>query len=67
VFQFGSDSPEMPVFKDRLRALEAKGMVVRAQYSEHPPRHEYYLTEAAAALGPVFSALREWGTQFVTS
>jgi hypothetical protein len=46
---------------------DVKGMVVREQYSEHPPRHEYYLTEAAAALGPVFSALREWGTQFVTS
>ena len=51
----------------RLRGLEAKGVVVREQYSEHPPRHEYYLTEAGAALAPVFSALREWGTQFVTS
>jgi len=50
----------------RLRALEAKGMIVREQYSEHPPRDEYYLTEPARALGPVFAALREWGSQYVT-
>ena len=30
----------------RLRALEAGGVVARRQYSEHPPRYEYELTEA---------------------
>ena len=34
----------------RLRALEAAGVVARRQYSEHPPRYEYELTEAGQEL-----------------
>jgi len=29
---------------DRLRKLEAAGVIERRQYSEHPPRHVYHLT-----------------------
>src|SRR6266704_4693139 len=34
----------------RLRALEAGGVLARRQYSEHPPRYEYELTEAGQEL-----------------
>ncbi len=46
----------------RLRAMDAAGVVVRQQYSEHPPRFEYHLTEAGRDLGLVLQALRAWGT-----
>jgi len=45
----------------RLKTLEARGLVARRLYSEHPPRLEYYLTEKGKSLGPVLKALREWG------
>jgi len=45
----------------RLKDLEAKGVIQRKIYSEHPPRLEYHLTEKGKSLGPVMQALREWG------
>ena len=45
----------------RLKDLEARGIVARRLYSEHPPRLEYQLTEKGRTLGPVMRALREWG------
>ena len=51
----------------RLRALEAAGVVARRQYSEHPPRYEYHLTQAGRELFPVMLALREWGDKWATA
>jgi DNA-binding HxlR family transcriptional regulator len=48
----------------RLRALEAHGIITRHQYSEHPPRYEYHLTQAGRELFPVMLALREWGDKW---
>ena len=45
----------------RLKDLEAKGVIERRLYSEHPPRLEYHLTEKGKSLGPVMQALRDWG------
>jgi DNA-binding HxlR family transcriptional regulator len=49
------------ILSDRLRKLEAHGVVEKRQYSEHPPRFEYYLTEAGDELVPVLMALAKWG------
>ena len=49
---------------DRLRKLEGAGLVERRQYSEHPPRFEYHLTEAGRELFPVMLALQEWGDRW---
>lgn len=48
----------------RLRALEAGGVVERRQYSEHPPRYEYELTEAGLELRSVLTMLRAWGDKW---
>lgn len=48
----------------RLRRLEDAGVVVRQQYSERPPRFEYHLTEAGAALIPAILVLRDWGERY---
>lgn len=55
-------SPAM--LSDRLKGLEAVGIVERSFYSEHPPRAEYVLTEKGQALTPVLAALRDWGDQY---
>jgi DNA-binding HxlR family transcriptional regulator len=49
---------------DRLRKLEDAGLVERRQYSEHPPRFQYHLTDAGRDLFPVMVALREWGDKW---
>ena len=52
------------ILADRLRKLEAAGVIVRRLYSEHPPRHEYHLTEAGEELFPVMLALYQWGDKW---
>jgi DNA-binding HxlR family transcriptional regulator len=49
------------VLTSRLRRLEKLGVLERRIYSEHPPRHEYHLTQAGADLRPIVLALKEWG------
>jgi DNA-binding HxlR family transcriptional regulator len=52
------------ILADRLRKLEDAGVIERRQYSEHPPRYEYHLTQAGRELFPVMLALREWGDKW---
>ena len=52
------------ILADRLRKLEAAGVIERRLYSEHPPRHEYHLTEAGRELFPVMLALYQWGDRW---
>jgi DNA-binding HxlR family transcriptional regulator len=52
------------ILADRLRKLESAGIIERQPYSEHPPRHEYHLTQAGRELFPVMLALREWGDKW---
>lgn len=49
------------VLTSRLRKLEDAGVIERRRYSDHPPRHEYLLTQAGRELWPVLLALKEWG------
>jgi DNA-binding HxlR family transcriptional regulator len=55
------------ILADRLRKLEASGVVERRQYSEHPPRYEYHLTEAGRDLLPVTLALWQWGNRWAVA
>ncbi len=52
------------ILADRLRKLEAAGVIERRPYSEHPPRHEYHLTGAGAELLPIMLALAQWGDKW---
>ena len=53
------------VLSERLKVLEAHGIVVREFYSEHPPRAAYTLTPSGQDLGKVVGALAVWGTRHV--
>ena len=50
----------------RLRTLEEAGVIVREQYSAHPPRFEYHLTQAGADLFPVILLLKDWGERWAS-
>lgn len=45
----------------RLRALEEAGLIERRRYSDHPPRDEYFLTDAGKDIDPILAALQNWG------
>ena len=46
---------------ERLRWLEAEGVLERHSYPESPPRVEYELTEKGAALLPIIDEMRRFG------
>ena len=46
---------------ERLKALEAQGVLLRHSYPESPPRVEYELTEKGRALLPIITAMRKFG------
>ena len=50
---------------ERLRWLEAEGIVVRRSYAESPPRVEYELTEKGAALLPIIDEMRRFGHEWL--
>jgi DNA-binding HxlR family transcriptional regulator len=49
------------VLAARLERLVAEGILERVPYQEHPPRHEYRLTEKGLDLWPVIVELLRWG------
>lgn len=58
------DSPEgIPtnILAERLKRLEALGIVTREPYQDNPPRYSYRLTEMGEELKPVLATLRKWG------
>jgi DNA-binding HxlR family transcriptional regulator len=55
------------ILTDRLRKLEDAGVVERRQYSAHPPRFEYHLTDAGQEARPVLLALAQWGAKWAQS
>jgi DNA-binding HxlR family transcriptional regulator len=48
------------LLSERLKELEAEGIVLRSVYDETPVRVEYSLTEKGDALGPVLRSLKSW-------
>ena len=49
---------------ERLKALEAAGIIERRFYEKHPPRAEYVLTTRGKDLGHVILAMREFGERY---
>lgn len=52
------------VLTDRLGRLVDAGVLEKRLYEEHPPRHEYRLTEKGHELLPVLLALWRWGDRW---
>jgi DNA-binding HxlR family transcriptional regulator len=62
------ESPErIPtnLLADRLRRLEAEGIVERSAYQERPVRYAYALTPKGEGLGEVLLAMVKWGRKHI--
>jgi len=55
------------VLTNRLDTLVAAHILFTRPYQEHPPRHEYLLTEKGKDLFDVLMALWRWGDRWVGS
>jgi DNA-binding HxlR family transcriptional regulator len=53
------------MLSDRLKELEAKGLVERTVYSGRPLRVEYALTRMGFALGPAVGELHVWAQRWL--
>lgn len=67
--RFGELGPRLPgiapnILSQRLRALEAAGVIVAAPYSERPPRFVYELTGAGRELADALRLLGDWGARY---
>jgi DNA-binding HxlR family transcriptional regulator len=63
-----ANSPErIPtnILADRLKRLEAAGIVVSTPYQERPTRYAYTLTPKGSGLGEVLLAFVRWGKQHI--
>lgn len=54
------------LLSERLKDLEAEGIVVREVTPETPVRIDYRLTEKGRALSPVVNAFAEWAETWLT-
>jgi DNA-binding HxlR family transcriptional regulator len=50
---------------ERLRRLEADGLVERVQYTDRPPRYEYRLADKGRALWPVLATMWAYGSEWL--
>jgi len=48
------------ILADRLKRLEAAGLITRRAYQQKPVRYEYSLTEKGESLKPVLAAIISW-------
>jgi DNA-binding HxlR family transcriptional regulator len=51
------------ILADRLRRLEADGLLTSTAYEERPPRFEYRLTVEGRALAGALRLLADWGAR----
>jgi DNA-binding HxlR family transcriptional regulator len=51
------------ILAERLKRLEAAGVIESVAYSDHPPRFDYRLTPRGRDLQPVLDALATWGLE----
>ncbi|MGD9210640.1 MAG: helix-turn-helix domain-containing protein [Desulfobacteraceae bacterium] len=69
VMRFGELKKAIPQISEkmliqRLRELEADGMIHRKVFKQVPPKVEYSLTDLGLSLVPVLLDLRKWGVKY---
>ena len=53
------------ILAERLKRLEAAGIIASAPYQQRPTRYAYTLTPKGTALGDVLLAFVRWGKQHI--
>lgn len=59
------DGISKTMLSSTLKMLEERGLVIREQYNEIPPRVEYSLTEGGEALQSVFVEIARWSSRYL--
>lgn len=59
--QEGLDGIPTNLLSERLKSLEADGLIISELYQKHPPRYQYLLTQSGMDLADVFNSLIMWG------
>lgn len=50
---------------ERLKRLEAEGIISKVAYQEHPKRYEYLLTQKGKDILPILQEMARWGNKYV--
>ena len=53
------------LLSERLKELEAQGIVQRRVLDGNPPRVQYLLTDKGMALGPAIDSLKSWARTYL--
>ena len=53
------------ILAERLKRLEAAGLIASTPYQERPTRYAYTLTPKGSALGEVLLAFVHWGRKYI--
>lgn len=64
-FQSAPEAIPTNILAERLKRLEAAGIVKKEYYQDNPPRAEYFLTSKGVALAPILQAMRDWGLKHI--
>jgi len=64
-FQSSPEAIPTNILADRLKRLEAAGLITKELYQDNPPRAEYFLTRKGSDLGPVLKAMGQWGVRHI--
>ncbi len=62
------DGPEgitTNILADRLKRMEAEGLIESEPYTQRPLRYEYHITQKGAELLPVLIAVSKWGLRYI--
>lgn len=55
------ESVSHKMLSNKLKELEADGLIIRTEYPQVPPKVEYMLSETGISLMPVLELLCNWG------
>ncbi|MFT3782198.1 MAG: helix-turn-helix domain-containing protein [Nibricoccus sp.] len=64
-FQASPESIPTNILAERLKRLEASGLVEKTPYQENPVRYEYSLTPAGAELRGILISVAEWANRHI--
>jgi DNA-binding HxlR family transcriptional regulator len=64
-FQKSPENIPTNILAERLKRLEASGIISKQSYQQRPVRYAYSLTEKGEALGPMLKEMVVWGNKYI--
>ena len=64
-FQKSPEGIPTNILAERLKRLQAAGIIEKSRYQERPVRYAYHLTAKGSDLRLVLSAMIDWGNKYI--